>query len=72
MQFVDPFIPLIVLLSLVYSNLQENCKDLGWGRKRMVFHIMMCTNDNALKKSLLINLLRLLKGREKQHEANNH
>ena len=38
----------------------------------MVFYILMCTNENALKKSLLINLLRLLKGREKQHRANNH
>ena len=36
-----------------------------------MFHIMMCTNENALKKSLLINSLRLLKGREKQHRANN-
>lgn len=27
----------------------------------------MCTNENALKKSLLINILKSFKGRKKQH-----
>ena len=67
MQFVDPYIPLNCFAITGTFKFAERIV-----KKRMVFHILMCTNENALKKSLLINLLRLLKGREKQHRANNH